>query len=53
MLVISILSADLCLYQKIKENVSGRAIFVIVVVERGAAFYRIYDRQHVLASDIS
>ncbi len=34
MLVISIPSADLCLNQQIEENVNGRAIFVIVVVER-------------------
>ncbi len=34
MLAISIPSADLWLHQKIKETVNGRAIFVIVVVER-------------------
>ncbi len=51
MLVISIPSADLCLQQKM-ENVNGRAIFVIVVVERWASFYRIYDRQNKLASNI-
>ncbi len=39
--------------QKIKENINGRAIFAIVVVERWAPFYRIYDRQNVPASDIS
>ncbi len=49
---ISIPSDDYCLYKKITENVDGRAIFVIVVVERWASFYRIYDRQNVPASDI-
>ncbi len=34
MLVVSIPSADLCLNQQIEENVNGRAIFVIEVVER-------------------
>ncbi len=34
MLFISIPSADLCVHQKIEENVNGRAIFVIVVVKR-------------------
>ncbi len=53
MLVISTPSADLCLHRNIEENVNGRAIFVIVVVERWASFYRIYDRQNVLAADIS
>ncbi len=53
MLAISIPSDDLCLHCKIKENINGRAIFVIVGVERWASFYRIYDRQNVLASDIS
>ncbi len=53
MLVISISSDDLCLHKKIKENINGRAIFVIVVVERWAPFYRMFDRQNVLASDIS
>ncbi len=53
MLVISILSDDLCLHKKIKENINGRAIFVIVVVERWAPFYRIFDRHNVPASDIS
>ncbi len=38
MLVISIPSADLCLHQKIEENVNGRAMFVIVVVERWTFF---------------
>ncbi len=33
MLVMSIPSADLCLHQKIVENVNGTAIFVIVVIE--------------------
>ncbi len=50
MLVISILSDDLCLHQKIRKNVIGRAIFVIAVVEHWAAFYSIYERQHVLAA---
>ncbi len=53
MLVTSIPSADLCLNQKIEENVNGWAIFVIGVVERWISFYRIYDRQNDLASDIS
>ncbi len=53
MLVNSIPSTDLCLHQKIKESVNGRAIFVIVVVERWASCYRVYDRQNCLASDIS
>ncbi len=52
MFAISIPSADLCLHQKNEENVNGRAIFVIVVVERWASFHRIYDRQNVPASDI-
>ncbi len=34
MLVISISSGDLCLHKKIKENLNGSAIFVIVMVER-------------------
>ncbi len=50
---ISILSDDLCLHSKIKENVNGGAIFVIMVVERWASFNRIYDQQNVPASDIS
>ncbi len=33
MLVISILSDNLCLHKEIKENINGRAIFVIVVFE--------------------
>ncbi len=49
---ISIPSSDLCLHQKINENVKGRAIFVIVVVERWASFYRIHDRKNVRASNI-
>ncbi len=40
-------------FKIIKENINGRAIFVIVVVERWAPFYRIFDRQNVAASDIS
>ncbi len=51
MLVISISSDDFCLHPKIEENINGRAIFVIVVVERQASVYRIYDRQNVLASN--
>ncbi len=50
---ISISSDDLCLHKKIKENINGKAIFVIVVLERGASFYRIFDQQNVPASDIS
>ncbi len=38
MFAISIPSDDLCLHKKIEENVNGRAIFVIVVVERWASF---------------
>ncbi len=53
MLAVSIPSTDLCLHQKIEENFNGRAIFVVVVVERWASFYRINDGQNVLASDIS
>ncbi len=53
MLGSSIPSADLCLHQKIEGNVNGRAIFVIVVVELWPCFYRIYDRQSDLASNIS
>ncbi len=34
MLIISISSDDVYLHKKIKENINGRAIFVIVVVER-------------------
>ncbi len=53
MLIISIPSTDLCLHRNIEENVNGRAIFVIVLVERWASFYRIFDLQNVPASDIS
>ncbi len=53
MLVISILSDNLCLHQGIMENTNGRAIFVIVMIERWTSFYRIHDRQNVLASNIS
>ncbi len=42
MLVISFSSDDLCLHQKIVENINGRAIFVIVVIECWTSFYRIY-----------
>ncbi len=52
MLVISIMSDNLCLHQNIVEKFYGRAIFVIVVIERWTSFYRIYDRQNVLASNI-
>ncbi len=52
MLAISISSDDLSLHKKIKENINGRAIFVIVVVERWASFYRILDRWYIPASDI-
>ncbi len=45
MVVISIPSTDLCLHQKIEEDVNVRAIFVIVVVERWASFYRNNDRK--------
>ncbi len=38
MLAISIGSDDLCLHKKSKENINGGAIFVMVVVERWAAF---------------
>ncbi len=53
MLVISIPSDLLFLYQNINENISGTANIVIVVVGRWVAFYRVYDRQNVLASNIS
>ncbi len=53
MLAISIPSDGLCLQYKNKEHIDGRTIFMIVVVERLASFYRIYDRQNVPASDIS
>ncbi len=53
MLAKSIPFDDLWLHLKIKENISGRAIFVIVVVECWVSFYRMYDRQNVPASDIS
>ncbi len=53
MLAISISSDNSCLNKNIKENINGRAIFVIVVVELWASFYRIFDRQNVPASDIS
>ncbi len=53
MLAISISYDDYCLHEKIKVNINGRAIFVIVVVERWALFYRIFGRQNVPASDIS
>ncbi len=53
MLAISSPSDDLYLHLIIKENINGRAIFVMVVVEHWASFYRIYDRQNVPASDIS
>ncbi len=53
MLAISISSDDKCLHEKIKVNINGRAIFVIVLVGRWASFYRIFDRQNVPASDIS
>ncbi len=36
-----------------QESIHGRAIFVIVVVERLDSFYRIYDRQNGPAADIS
>ncbi len=48
MLVISIPFADICLDQNIEENVIGRAILVVVGIERCTLFCRIY----VLASDI-
>ncbi len=53
MLAIFIPSTELCLHQKNDESVNGRTIFVIVVVERWASFYRIHDRHSVLAADIS
>ncbi len=53
MLVISIPFAELCLHLKIEEDVNGRAISLIVVVERWTSFYRIHDRQNVLAPDTS
>ncbi len=53
MLVIPIPSDNLCLRQKIVESINGRANFVIVVIERWTSFYGNYDRQNVLASNIS
>ncbi len=53
MLIISISSDDLCWHKQIKENINGRVIFVFVVVERWAPFYRIFHQQNVPASDIS
>ncbi len=52
MFVIFIPSDDLCVHPKIEENVNGRAIFVIKVVERWASFYRLFPRQNVPTSDI-
>ncbi len=52
MLFISSPSDDLCLHQKIVENSNGRAIFVIVVIERWTSFYRLYDRLSALISNI-
>ncbi len=51
--VISFPSDDFCLHQKIVENINVRATFAIVVIERWTSFCRIYDRQNVLASNIS
>ncbi len=34
MLAISIPSDDYCLHKKVRENINGTAVFVIVVVER-------------------
>ncbi len=45
MLGISIPSDDLCFQQKIVENINGRAIFVIAVINRWIFIYRIYDRK--------
>ncbi len=53
MLIISILSADLYLLQKLEETVNGRAIFLIVVADSWASLYLLYDRRNLLASDIS
>ncbi len=53
MLATSLLSDGLCLHKKNKENIDGRTIFVIVVVERWVSIYRIFDRQNIPASDIS
>ncbi len=53
MLVLSISSNNICLHRKIEENTNGRAIFMIVNVGRWASFYHIYDRQNVMASNIS
>ncbi len=33
--------------KKIEENINGRAIFMIVAIERPTSIYRIYDRQNV------
>ncbi len=53
MLAISIPSDDLWLHSEIKDNINGRDIFVVVVIEPWASFYRTYDWQNVPASDIS
>ncbi len=53
MLVISIPSDDLRSHQKIVENINGRAIFVILVIERWTSFYGIFDWKKVLTSNIS
>ncbi len=54
MLVISIPSDNLCMHRKkIVENINGGAIFAIVVIERCTSFHRTYDRQNVLASQMS
>ncbi len=53
MLAISTPAYDLCLHQKIVENINGRAIFMIVMIKRRHSFYRINDRQNVPASNIS
>ncbi len=52
MLAISISSDGLCLHKNIQENINGGAIFVIMLVERWASFYRIFGRQNVPASYI-
>ncbi len=45
MLAITIPSDHFCLHPKIEESIDGRAIIVLVVVQRKASFERIYDRQ--------
>ncbi len=53
MLVIYISSDYLCWHMKAKGNMNGIAIFVIVIDERSAPFYRIFDRHNFPVSEIT